>query len=309
LKKILCLILAAVMLFAFGACEGDNKNGTEGITVTDFAGNTAYLTEDSRVVSCYASLSGCWTLAGGELVGVTDDCSERGMIFENSPEIIGSTKIIDMEKLISLEPDYVILSYDLTPQRELEDMLRSMKIPYGYFREDTFDDYKNIMRQFTSVSGRSDLYEENVTETEARINNILSAIPTENDGTYLLLRAYSTGMKVKRDDNLAGLILDEMHLSNIADIVPSLMEELSIEKIIMEDPDHIFITTMGDENVAKEYVEDNIYSSDAWKGLSAVKEGKVHILPQELFHYKPNEKWDMSYEYIAKIIYPEVFTD
>lgn len=309
MKKILYLFLAAIMIFTVSACESDNKDDMSGVAVTDYAGNTAYLTKESRVISCYASLSDCWIKAGNGLVGITDDCLERGMIFENSPEIVGSTKIIDMEKLISLKPDYVILSYDLTPQRELEDVLKSMKIPYGYFREDTFEDYSGIMEQFCSVSGRNDLYEENVTKTGKRISDIISEIPKGNDDTYLLLRAYSTGMKVKREDNLAGLILNEMHLSNIADIVPSLMEELSIEKIIMEDPDHIFITTMGDESVAKEYVENNIYSSDAFNGLRAVKEGKVHILPQELFHYKPNEKWDVSYEYIAKIIYPEIFTE
>ncbi len=296
------------MVFAFSACEDDNKNGTEGIAVTDFAGNTAYLTKHSRVVSCYASLSGCWTLAGGELVGVTDDCSERGMIFENSPEIIGSTKIIDMEKLISLEPDYVILSYDLTPQRELEDMLRSMNIPCGYFREDTFEDYKNIMSQFTAVTGRVDLYETNVTAVEKNIEDILSKIPVDNDKTALLLRAYSTGMKAKRDDNLAGLILNEYHLTNIADLYPSLMEDISMEKIVEEDPDYIFVTTMGDEDAAREYLLKNIETDPVWKELSAVKNGRYIILPQEYFHYKPNEEWDVSYEILAKIIYPEIFS-
>ena len=51
----------------------------------------------------------------------------------------------------------------------------------------------------------------------------------------------------------------------------------------------------------------NVESDPAWSSLTAVKEGRYLFLPQELFHYKPNERWDESYEYLAKIIYPELF--
>lgn len=298
--------MALVMSVALFACKGEGDSEKDGIILTDHAGNTAYLTKTSRVVSCYASLTDCWLLAGGEVVGVTDDCEERGIIFENSPAIIGSTKVIDVEKIVSLDSDYVIMSYDLTAQRELEDVLESMQIPYGYFRVDTFEDYEKIMSSFTSVTGRKDLYEENVSKPKENISRILSEIPDDNDDTFLLLRAYSTGMKVKRDDNLAGLILNEMHLTNIADLSESILEELSMEKILLEDPEYIFISTMGDEEAAKKYISENISSDPVWQSLSAVKEGRVFFLPQELFHYKPNEKWDESYEYIRKILYPEV---
>ncbi len=300
-------MLAVMMILSFTACKGEKINETDGIPVTDSDGKTAYLTEDSRIVSCYASLSQCWALSGGNLVGVTDDCEERGMVFENEVTIIGSTKNIDPEKVVALDPDYVILSADLTAHRELEDMLESMNSPYGYFREDTFEDYKYIMQQFSAVTGRDDLYKKNVTAVEENIEEILSMIPAENDKTALLLRAYSTGMKAKRDDNLAGKILNEYHITNIADLYPSLMEELSVEKIVEEDPDYIFVLTMGDEDAAREYILNNIENDPVWKGLSAVKNGKFIILPQEYFHYKPNEKWDESYEILAKIIYPEIF--
>ena len=306
MKRILCLIIA-VMALSFTACKGDIINDTDGVAVTDYAGNTAYLTPDSRVVSCYASLSQCWLLSGGKLVGITDDCEERALVFNNSPEIVGSTKNINVEKIVSLNPDYVILSYDLTAQRELEEILKSMNIPYGYFQEDTFEDYKNIMKQFTAVNGRDDLYEKYVVETENRIVEILSKIPDKNEGTALLLRAFSTGMKTKKDDNIAGFIINEMNLTNIVDIYPSLIEELSVEKIIAEDPDYIFITIMGDEASATAYVNKTIMDNPAWNGLSAVKNGNMYFLPQELFHYKPNEKCDDSYEYLAKIIYPDIF--
>ena len=64
---------------------------------------------------------------------------------------------------------------------------------------------------------------------------------------------------------------------------------------------------MGDEQAAEDAMRLNMESDPAWSSLTAVKEGRYIFLPQDLFHYKPNERWDESYEYLAKIIYPEIF--
>ena len=84
-------------------------------------------------------------------------------------------------------------------------------------------------------------------------------------------------------------------------------EDLSIEEIVKSDPDYIFVTTMGDEENAKAYLENNALNHPAWSGLTAVKDNNYYILPKDLFHYKPNNRWSESYEYLAKIIWPEIF--
>ena len=182
-----------------------------------------------------------------------------------------------------------------------------MGIPCGYFRLDSFEDYRELMAQFCAVTGRADLYEENVLSVEMGIAALRDKLPEAPGLSALLLRAYSTGMKAKTDDNPAGKILKDFGLENPAESNPSLLEELSIEKIILDDPDYIFVMTMGSETEAREYLRANVESDPAWSGLSAVKNGRYIILPQELFHYKPNDRWDDSYEYLAKIIYPDLF--
>ena len=164
-----------------------------------------------------------------------------------------------------------------------------------------------MMAQFCAFTGRDDLYQTNVLDIERNIESIRARIPASCDKSVLLLRAYSTGIKAKTDDNLAGQILKEYGLRNIADESPSLLEDLSMEQVIRTDPDFIFILTMGDEQAAAEYMRTNLENDPAWQGLSAVRGGRCHILPQELFHYKPNQRWDESYEHLAKIVFPEIF--
>ena len=221
--------------------------------------------------------------------------------------MVGSVKEIDLERLIRISPDYVILSADLTAHLGLEERLRQLGIPYGYFRVDTFADYSSLMARFCAVTGRDDLYAENVTRVGQSIENILKKVPRDSNRSVLLMRAYSSGVKAKTDDNLAGIILRELGLINIADESPSLLEEMSLEHIIRRDPDYIIVLTMGNEESALAFLRENFESNPAWSGLGAVKNGRFFVLPKELFHYKPNERWEESYEYLAKAVFPELF--
>lgn len=308
MKRICLLLLAVFSLGVFSSCAV-NEVGEKGVPVTDALGSVSYLSSDSRVVSCYGSFADCWLLSGGTLSGVTEDGVEQGVVPQGSVPLVGSVKQINLERLISLNPDYVILSADLTAHLSLHEALSSAGIAHGYFRVDTFEDYKELMGQFCAVHGREDLYQTHVLETESRIRGILERIPsqTEERDSVLLMRVYSTGMKAKGDDNLAGQILKEFGLENLADRYPSLLEDLSVEQVVLSDPSYIFSLSMGSEEAAKEYLRQNVENNKAWQGLFAVQQGRYHLLPKELFHYKPNERWDESYEYLAKIIWPEIF--
>ncbi len=307
MKRVVSLFLLLCTLLPLSGCGGSAGNeNTDGVGITDVFGKTVRLPADAKVISCYASFAECWLLSGGQLAGVTEDAIEEHNLNVGDAERIGTVKHIDLEKVVSLAPDYVILSADLTAHLALKDSLDALGIPYGYFRVDVFADYKALMEQFCRISGREDLFQVNVLDVEAEIKEIRARIP-ETDSSVLLLRAFSTGMKAKRDDNLAGQILKEFGLINIADSSADLLEDLSLEHIVTQDPDYIFAMTMGDEEGARQYLAENAAGNPVWQALSAVKEGRYHMLPKELFHYKPNNRWSESYEYLAKLIWPEIF--
>lgn len=308
-KRFFCALLLFSVLLSLAACAASPApEEPDGVALRDVNGSTVRLRPESRLVFGEASLAECWLLAGGMPVGVPlDAIEERALPLAADTAAVGTVKSPDLEKIAALEPDYVVLSADLSAHAQLKDSLEQMGIPCGYFRLDSFEDYRELMAQFCAVTGRADLYEGNVLSVEMGIAALRDKLPEAPGLSALLLRAYSTGMKAKTDDNPAGKILKDFGLENPAESNPSLLEELSIEKIILDDPDYIFVMTMGSETEAREYLRANVESDPAWSGLSAVKNGRYIILPQELFHYKPNDRWDDSYEYLAKIIYPDLF--
>lgn len=257
-----------------------------------------------RVVSLYGSFSEAWVQAGGELAGVTDDAiDERGLDLPDA-QIIGTTKAPNLELVMALEPDWVILSADIAQQVSAMEVLQGAGIECDAFRVDTWQDYAAMMDAFTQKTGRRDLYDAIIPPMAEKIGQTIARAKAQDALTVLLLRAYSSGAKAKGADNLAGVMLRDLGCVNLTDRHPSLLEELSLEAIVMEDPDWILISIMGgDEEAALRALDESLGRNPAFQALTAVKEGRMRVLPRELFHYKPNARWAESYEYLYEMLY------
>ena len=301
MRRFICIFLTLLLLT--GCAPKQEADGN--LTFTDDLGYSVSLTSWERVVSLYGSFAETWWLAGGELTGTTKDAiTERKLPLGEDVAIVGTVKEPNLEQIIALDPDFVILSADTAAQVKLHDALTLAKIPHAYYRVDTFDDYLTMLEQFCQMTERPDLYEAKGLQVQAQINAVLESVSGETGPEVLLLRAYSTGVKAKGADNLAGFILQDLGAVNIADREGSLLENISLEAIIAADPEYIFISVMGDEEAALAYLQENWESNPAWTGLTAVREGRVTVLPKELFHYKPNANWGESYACLADILYP-----
>lgn len=262
----------------------------------------------SKVVCLMGSYAEMWILAGGTLAGTTDDAiSERKLDLGKDVEIIGSVKEPDMEKVLALSPDFVILSSELQSHLELSEKLKQAGVAFAYFKVNYFDDYLHVFRIFTEMTGRDDLYQKNGLDMQTQVNAVLNKVDRTRKPTVLFIRASSSGVEAQKEDSMTGKILKDLNCENIADRHPSLLQSLSMEDIIMNDPDFIFVTTMGSsKEKALSVLKKDIQSKPAWQTLSAVRENHYYILPKELFQYKPNAKWGMSYVYLSKLLYPVV---
>lgn len=306
---ILIIILITTM---FTGCKVDKEEMTDNkdyYSFTDALENTVILkNKPQRVVSLVGSYAETWLLAGGNLAGVTSDViSERNMDLPRETKIVGTIKDPNIEEIIDLSPDFVLLSTNIESHVKISETLKKSNIPFAFFNVEHFQDYLDMLKICTDIVGNKELYEKNGLEVKKQIDEVLRKIDKKNNPEILLIRAFSSGAKAKDDDNMACKILNDLGTINIASKHKSLLEDLSIEEIILEDPDYIFVVTMGDSQEALKTLKDGIEKNPAWNELSAVKNQRYIVLPKELFHYKPNAKWGESYEYIAKILYPDQF--
>ena len=264
-----------------------------------------------RVVALSASYAEAWLLAGGSLVGTTSDARSREE-FTLSEDVatIGTIKDPNSEVILSLEPDFVLLSTDIPSHLALSPLLTQCGIRHAYFHVEEMEEYLAMLEICTTLTGRGDLYTSNGLDVQDTITSILT-LQKENiqktshdttGPTYLLLRAYSTKVKAKGGDIMVGRMLSDLGLTNLTDLHPSLLEELSMETIVWEDPTYIFVIPMGDKEAAKATMDHMIASNQAFAALDAVQTNHYYLLPKNLFHYKPNNRWGDSYAYLAKLL-------
>lgn len=272
-------------------------------TVTDANGRELCFDRlPERVVSLLGSYGEVWLEAGGNLAGTTEDAA-KGEIVN-----LGSHSEPNMELLMALEPDFVILSADTAAHPAIGDVLESAGIPHGYFSMQTWQGYMDLLKTFTGLTGRADLYEEKEKSVRSSIEMTIADAQSHPDygrQTALLLRSYVTSVKAKGSEGtVAGPILKEMGLVNIADTDALLAENLSMEAILVADPDWIFVVTMGSNQAgAEQMLKDTLLSNPAWSTLTAVREGRYAVLDRELFHLRPNGRWAEAYKEIYRMVY------
>lgn len=304
LKSTCAIILIAALLVSFTACKKQPSiENVNTVIFTDALGRSVSIKQNpERVAALLGSFADVWQLSGGALCAAAEDAWEDFGLDLGNAINIGGAHSPSLELLISAVPDFVIASASTASHVEMQEALEAMGITVAYFDVDCFDDYLNMINICTNITDRKDLYEQNGIQLKAEIDEIKARyakadIP-EDKRKILILRAASSFVKAKGSKGtILGEMLYDMGCINIADSNTALLENLSLEAIIREEPYHIFAVTMGsNENAAKASLENMIKENPAWNTLNAIKEGRLHIMDKELFNLKPNDRWAESYE-------------
>lgn len=276
------------------------------IEFIDDLGRQVCVCESPRVAALIGSFADIWLLAGGELKAAANDSwTSLSLPLDEQVVNLGSITEPDAEKLIASKPDLVLASINTDADLELEEVLAQADIPVAYFKVSDFEEYLHMLDICTMLTGRRDLYEEHGLKVRQEIEQVKERI----DGScpkVLFLRASASGVKAKGSrDNVCGEMLEELGCINIADKQDSLLEDLSLEAVIVEDPDYIFVTVQGtDQEAAMANVEELLISHPAWNSLTAVKTGQYYVLDKRLYNLKPNARWGEAYRGLADILYP-----
>lgn len=281
-----------------GAAErqGTAAESSESLAKADDAG----LTADSRVVALSRSLGELWLLAGGKLVGVTEDgLNLEGVTAETAS--VGRILAPSAEAIIALNPDLVLVAPDISAQRELQATLEAAGIRCQAVDINKFSDYATAMKQYTEATGRNDLYESKVAAVEKNIETIKAELPKEIHGkSFLVIRASAAKTRVLKSDHFVVAMLEDLGLTNAAP--ESLLEQLSMEGIVEANPDYLFVVLQGDTAEAEAAFHELVAAQPAYQELKAVKTAQVYTLPKEFFQYKPNARWDEAYALLSEYL-------
>lgn len=295
-----------LLLALLCGCAAPSADRTGGFTFTDDLGRSVAVDKPKRVACLLGSFAQVWQLAGGEVCATADDAWDD-LQLELSEDCVnlGNTKELSLELLLSAQPELVLASANTRQNLEWKETLEAAKIPVAYFDVADFDGYLRLLKLCTDITGRSDLYEKNGLAVQEQIDAVLARSKARGTApTVLCMRASATMVTVKNSrDNVLGEMLHSLGCINIADSDASLLENLSIERIVEADPDLIFLVQRGDDTEGmKAYVENMMTENPIWQELTAVKEGRVYFMDKNLYNLKPNHRWGEAYEKLEEIL-------
>lgn len=275
-----------------------------------------------RVVGLYPSHTILWYESGGEMVGrITTKTSESRMPEESKNiEFIGDTTTADklsIEKIMSVNPELVILG--LGSQADMIETFTELGVETIVIDNENLDDYLKWVKVIANINNKPEIYDEVLKTVLEPVKEILLKVPSDNHPKALMMQANDKGTLVAYlPGTTAGGIMDDLKGENIAvglsdkehDPTKGVDKvDLSFEILLENQPDIILLKhskAEEDFDVIK-MVKDTLASNAVWTSLDAVKADEIYSLPVDYFYYKATLKYPQAYEYMAKILYPEIF--
>lgn len=311
-KSVIALFMSAVIMISlFCGCaeKAPQKEESDTVTFTDALDREVSVKKNpERVAALIGSFADVWTLAGGTVCASADDAREDFDLDLPDAVNLGGAHSPNLELLLSANPDFVIASSSTAADVEMKEPLESAGVTVAYFDVSSFDDYLEMLKVCTDITGREDLYEQNGLNIKKQIDDIKSEFAKENipenERTVLILRASAGFVKAKGSKGtVLGEMLADLGCVNITDSDKTLLENLSIESIIKREPYRIFVVVMGDDTeAAKNKLSSVMEENPAWGELEAVKENRLYFMDKKLFNLKPNARWAEAYEQLVEIL-------
>ena len=313
-KRIAGACLCALALAVAGCGGGEQKQAVDTskayLSLKDAAGRQVVLAKKpERVVSLSPSYLGMVEAVGGKIVGRAS--SKVGTIpksMQNVPEI-GFVFNINMESLVALRPDLVLAGRN--QHEKFVPLLESNKINVIEFDAKTYDEVKATVKTLGDVYGNPEKAKAENALLDKEIETIKAKLPKEKK-RIVIMHATASSVTVEGSRSIAGCVSDILGFENVAAAAlkgKSDKTPYSMESLVGQNPDLIFITSMGKAEEIENRLRKDFKKNPAWNSLTAVQQGKVYVLPERLFLINPGLRYPEAVKYMAQQVYPEVFKD
>ncbi|MDD6382021.1 MAG: ABC transporter substrate-binding protein [Selenomonadaceae bacterium] len=310
---VLCLALLTLLVAAGCGSQASAPQASSGdkvfAVIHDAMGREVTLTKKpERIVVTSASFLEPLHEVGGDVVGRPDSKTKMPEYAKDKASV-GKVYQIDVEKVLACEPDLVIVNKGMN--EKLVDTLESNGIQTVVLDMKSYDDVKNEVQVLAQITGESQKGEQLIHDMDAKIQAIKDKIP-QDAHRVSILHTTNQGLSVQLEGSIAGCTARLLGWDNVAAGMTPLEKNpdaapYSLETLVEQNPEILFITSMGKLEEAKAGMEQTMTENPAWQTVDAVKNGRVYYLPQDLFLLSPGIHYPEAVETMAKCVYPEAF--
>lgn len=212
-----------------------------------------------------------------------------------------------MESLVGMKPDLVI--GEKTQNSKLESLLKSSQIPYVLIQYDGIHDNVPLLKFMGELYGKTDKAKEVIDAYEKGVKAITDKASAEKTPAKVaVLRATGKSVTAETPKSICASMVDMLKMNNVITAHKDLKLDsktvpYSLEQLSADDPDVIFIVTMGKQDEINKSLDGSMRNNPAWAHLKAVQENHVYFLEPNLFLMNPGVKTPEALEKLYQLAY------
>ncbi|WP_029545021.1 ABC transporter substrate-binding protein [Selenomonas sp. AB3002] len=313
MKKLTAVLLCLLFLLVAAGCgsqqAANNASAQIFTKVQDDLGREVTLEKKpERIVVTSASFLEPLHEVGGDVVG-RPDSKTKMPDYAKDKASVGKVYQIDVEKVLSCEPDLVIINKGMN--EKLVETLEASGIKTLVVDMKSYEDVKREVALFAQLTGEKEKGEALISSMDKKIQAVKEKIPQEKR-RVAVIHSTNQGLTVQLSGSIAGSVAEMLGWENVAGDMTPLEKDpdsapYSLETMVEKNPELMFVTSMGKLEEIKASMDATMAENPAWQSVEAVRQGKVFYLPQDLFLLSPGLHYPEAVEMMAKLVYPEAF--
>lgn len=245
-----------------------------------------------------------FAVGAGSQVIARDEFSDYPQEVQALPSVGGGFGQLDVEKMISLQPDLVLAS-QLTPADQVESLEKvGLKVYLLPNPIDLEGMYANLVT-VGQITGRAKEAQDLVEELKARVAAVdekLAAAQTRPLVFYELDGTDPNAPWTAGPGSFIDTLIARAGGENLGGRLSDAYAQISVEQILVDNP---AIVLLGDFTWGGVTVED-VLGRESWRELQAVKTGKIYTFDDNLVS-RPGPRLVEGLEQLVRLLHPELF--
>ena len=291
MKKLLLGSIALVMIvLALAGCGKSTSSSSATTKELTFNGQTYTVPKDPQKIAVLSnSVLSMLYAVDGKAISRANTTDSLPPEIEALPAL-GQTANINMEQLLGLNPDLVL---GLENQhKKYEAQLQSSKIPTVLINYDGIKDNVPLLTFLGELTNHQDKAKTVIATYENNIDKVKDAVKGQQPARVAVLRATGKGVTAETDASITASMVKELGMTNVVTnhldkTTTDKTVPYSLETLAADDPDIIFVVTMGKEEEITKAMKKAMTDNPAWANLKAVQNNRVVYLPSKLFLLNP----------------------
>ncbi len=308
IAAIFCLVAAGIFVLMPRAQEASKP---QALVVKDSVDREVSLpAHPERVVILNASNLDLFVAAGGadRIVGKPSSQALSPTVVEKTAkaEEVGAIHQPNVEKIISLKPDLVI-GTNVPFHIDLDTTLSKLGIPLYIQALDDIPSLFNALSLYGKLTGDEKVAEKQAKLIKDKMAEIEKRAAGKKPPKSLLVFGSPESFNMGTAKCFTGGLIELLGGGNIADKATGdgAYLPLSMEFVARENPTVIFAIVHGPAETLEPKMRRDLQENGAWADVDAVKNGRVYVLPFDLFAINPGIRAADALDVLADIMYPK----